>query len=191
MVSLLIWSHHNTKNYCRSDEYLEPTPSMDEFVLPPPITENGTTSYWVWVDPSWKVDNYGWQYTDWDWRRLAMLSRRRKWYRCARLEQQPAAVEQEEEEEQEEGIDKDTHSLSTTDDSISTFETHAAGINIFSTSSSPPMWIKHRSSPSIGSTTTIATATTYSLSSSPCSTRKRYSLDSSGTSLGNHFWLSR
>lgn len=183
----------------RSDEYLEATPSMDEFVLPPPITEHGVTSYWVWVDPSWKVDTCGWQYTDWDWKRLAMLSRRRKWFRCARLEQQPA----EEESSVKESIDinndddDDDYSLTTTDDSISTMETThaAAGINIFSPSSPstpPPLWIKHRSSPSTSSSATIATATTYSLPSSPSgNVRKRYSCDSTGSSLGSHFWLNR
>ncbi|KAI8150337.1 Peroxin/Dysferlin domain-containing protein [Fennellomyces sp. T-0311] len=78
-----------------SDEYLEPTPSIDAFHLPPP----SNSSHWTWVDPSWKPDlsgvkdDDGWEYGNWDWKAwsdkrsgLSVLTRRRRWIRCARLE---------------------------------------------------------------------------------------------------------
>ena len=77
----------------RSDEYLEPTPSIDAFNLPPP----SHSSHWVWVDPSWCIDkngvkdDNGWEYGNWDWKAwsnkstgLSILTRRRRWLRCAR-----------------------------------------------------------------------------------------------------------
>ncbi|KAI9259626.1 integral peroxisomal membrane peroxin-domain-containing protein [Phascolomyces articulosus] len=82
---------HDRPNW--SDEYLEPTPSIDTFNLPPP----SHSSHWIWVDPSWLPDKSGvkdddgWEYGNWDWNGwnnkstgLTVLTRRRRWIRCAR-----------------------------------------------------------------------------------------------------------
>ncbi|ORZ01034.1 hypothetical protein BCR43DRAFT_502652 [Syncephalastrum racemosum] len=88
------WSHsllqHDRPAW--SDEYQEPTPSISEFTLPPPVHN----CQWTWVDPEWKLDKRdddvgGWRYGDWS--NNTLLTRRRRWWRCARLERHEVANE--------------------------------------------------------------------------------------------------
>lgn len=112
----------------RSDIYLESTPSIDEFRLPPttcigkPNKQNQQRIVsWTWIDPTWSKyqatadDNSqeedGWEYGSWNWKSwtfsstgLGVCTRRQKWYRFAQRKESwiPAASTTMEEEIAEE-----------------------------------------------------------------------------------------
>ncbi|KAG1170170.1 hypothetical protein G6F70_007876 [Rhizopus microsporus] len=82
-----------------SDEYLQKTPSIHSFKLPPPVIKKGIRFAWHWASQDWEidlnrnVDKEGWEYGSWDWKSwaskssLSLFTRRRYWIRYARLEQ--------------------------------------------------------------------------------------------------------
>ncbi|KAI9485993.1 MAG: hypothetical protein EXX96DRAFT_613834 [Benjaminiella poitrasii] len=87
-----------------SDIYLEPTPSIHNFRLPPPtltgkINEKNQQKMtsWVWIDSNWTIyrsdsvaDKDSWEYSTWQWKnwstrsnKFDICTRRQKWYRRA------------------------------------------------------------------------------------------------------------
>ncbi|KAM3588580.1 Tectonin beta-propeller repeat-containing protein 1 [Umbelopsis sp. WA50703] len=94
-----------------ADEYHEPVPKTKDFSLPPPssattkLSENSMevmrkSMQWVWSDPEWwldldgDVDKEGWEYGNHSWENmtnkstgLAILTRRRRWVKTAKLEE--------------------------------------------------------------------------------------------------------
>lgn len=95
----------------RADEYNEPVPKTNDFSLPPSSCATTKLSddsgevmrksmQWVWSDPEWwldldgDVDKEGWEYGNHSWQHmankssgLAILTRRRRWVRTAKLEE--------------------------------------------------------------------------------------------------------
>ncbi|KAG2175668.1 hypothetical protein INT43_001315, partial [Umbelopsis isabellina] len=94
-----------------ADEYNEPVSKTKNFSLPPPSSATTRLSddssevmrksmQWVWSDPEWwldldgDVDKEGWEYGNHSWQHmankssgLAILTRRRRWVRTAKLEE--------------------------------------------------------------------------------------------------------
>jgi hypothetical protein len=129
-----VYAYYNYKKHLilnfkinRSDKYLESTPSIDEFRLPPttyigkPNASNQQKIIsWTWIDPTWSkheefttaTDKDGWQYGSWKWKSwtsqssgLGICTRRQKWYRYAQHKESwvdvPAIVDVPEEEEED------------------------------------------------------------------------------------------
>ncbi|GAA5804694.1 hypothetical protein HPULCUR_010197 [Helicostylum pulchrum] len=95
-----------------SDVYLEKTPSIKRFQLPPTTYLNKLNSKnqqkvisWTWLDPNWTIrkdgtDKEGWQYGNWNWKSWSSQSggiinctRRQKWTRYAQRKEYWVEVE--------------------------------------------------------------------------------------------------
>lgn len=201
-MSILLWllcinenlhdAHEFAILYYRSDEYQEPTPSISEFTLPPPVHGH----QWTWVDPEWKLetpddDAGGWRYGDWS--NNTLLTRRRRWLRCARLEQhyEPMSVVhtpvpkrssaisfKSSKSTSRNSVHSDTSISSTLSSSLDSMNSPTKSFGgggpsyRFSPKPRPTSLLTHRS------VSSISTITTVSPSSSP-------------SSYKSHFWLNR
>ncbi|KAI9484582.1 integral peroxisomal membrane peroxin-domain-containing protein [Zychaea mexicana] len=203
------WLHRGWSNFLLphdrpewSDEYLEPTPSIHAFNLPP----SSTSSHWVWVDPSWNTDKSGvvtkddggWEYGNWDWKAwsnkatgLSVLTRRRRWIRCARRVECTS--------------DADVESIAAGASAASTQKAESVASSplssgcsspslLFSPKPRPTSLLTHRT---LSSITTISSSTSSSLSTScdsplsspfPLTTT---TTTATGKDCGTHFWLHR